>query len=340
MSHELNVSTTIPNLPKSTILSLDFANVQNTLVLGSINFDGALDIYNLGMSSQYQNKTSSPARLCGTSFPTPCSSMRIDSANRVCYVGMGDGKIAIWNIATNQTTQLGEHLDICNNVRWLPQYNILVSSGLDGFVKYWDPRTSQAQGQISLKAPIVAMDASGNTIISGCNDRSLQLIDLRNPMAIASTPKYDLEHHIVSLTAMHNNEGFVYSSYEGRARVEFLNNPQSSFPFRSHRGNAGNLSNTTYPFSSMACHPQTNILATAGCDGTINLWDFYSRKKRSHSPSYGTSISACAFSPEGQILAYAIGYNYYGGAQKPAWIKDNYQIVISGLTSADLKVVK
>lgn len=351
MSHNLATSATIGDLPKSPILSLDFANIQNSLYLGSINFEGAINLYNVGYPNQYEQKCAPPQRVAGVQLPGPCSSLRLDGPNRVGYISMGDGKVVMWSIDTNQLTPIGEHLDICNNVRWCPQYNVLVTSGMDGFIKYWDPRTSKAQGQIQFSAPLVAMDTSDGLIVCGTNTRKLHIIDIRNPLAIASEPKYKLDHHLGCLCAMKNNEGYVYSTYEGRAQVEVLRSEEACFPFRAHRASvvvggsnatSSDANNASFPFSHMTCHTQTNILATAGCDGTINLWDFYGRKKRSHTSTvYNTSISTCAFSPEGKLLVYATGYNYYAGAQLPPWVKDQPSAIhIAPLTAVDLKVTK
>ncbi len=80
-----------------------------------------------------------------------------------------------------------------------------------------------------------------------------------------------------------------------------------------HRDN-----NDIYAVNSMAFHPQFGTFATAGSDGTYNVWDKDSqqRLKAQNKCTYGTSpapIPCGNFNKDGSIYAYAVSYDWSKG---------------------------
>lgn len=50
-----------------------------------------------------------------------------------------------------------------------------------------------------------------------------------------------------------------------------------------------------------------------GCDGIVNIWDGFNRKRLAQLSKYPTSISSLAFSEDGNQLAIASSYMYERG---------------------------
>jgi hypothetical protein len=56
-----------------------------------------------------------------------------------------------------------------------------------------------------------------------------------------------------------------------------------------------------------------NTFATFGGDGCIVTWNKDNKAKYRASPKYDHSLTAGAFSDDGKLLAFAIGYDYASG---------------------------
>lgn len=60
----------------------------------------------------------------------------------------------------------------------------------------------------------------------------------------------------------------------------------------------------------MAFHPTYGTLATAGGDGSFQIWDKDSKQRLKSSVNLGGPINAIAFSKHSDILIYAVGYDW------------------------------
>lgn len=64
----------------------------------------------------------------------------------------------------------------------------------------------------------------------------------------------------------------------------------------------------------MQFHPiYTTTFTTAGADGTFHFWDRVAHARLKGYPSAGGSITTTAFSRDGAMLAYAVGYDWSQG---------------------------
>lgn len=67
----------------------------------------------------------------------------------------------------------------------------------------------------------------------------------------------------------------------------------------------------------MSYHPtKANLVATAGGDGHFTFWDVMKRSRIRHFGDAGGAISAAAFSRDGSMYAYAVGYDWAMGHAK------------------------
>ena len=65
--------------------------------------------------------------------------------------------------------------------------------------------------------------------------------------------------------------------------------------------------------NDIAFHPTHNTLVTVGSDGRFSFWDKDARTKIKTSEQFPLPLTSCAFSHDGKILAYAIGYDWSKG---------------------------
>lgn len=107
-------------------------------------------------------------------------------------------------------------------------------------------------------------------------------------------------------------EGYALGSIEGRVAIQYVNpvNPKDNFTFKCHRttGTAGYQD--IFAVNDIAFHPVHGTLVTVGSDGTFSFWDKDARTKLKSSETMDQSITKCAFNNNGQIFAYAVGYDW------------------------------
>lgn len=106
--------------------------------------------------------------------------------------------------------------------------------------------------------------------------------------------------------------GYALGSIEGRVAIQWINpiNPKDNFTFKCHRVNGTSNYQDIYAVNDIAFHPIHGTLATVGSDGTFSFWDKDARTKLKGSESMEQPITTCAFNANGQIFAYAVGYDW------------------------------
>lgn len=62
--------------------------------------------------------------------------------------------------------------------------------------------------------------------------------------------------------------------------------------------------------NDIAFHPSYGTLATVGSDGRISFWDKDARTKLKTSDPLPAPVTRCVIHPSGQMMAYAIGYDW------------------------------
>lgn len=114
-------------------------------------------------------------------------------------------------------------------------------------------------------------------------------------------------------------------SIEGRVAIQYVNpiNPKDNFTFKCHRSSGTTGYQDIYAINDIAFHPIHGTLVTVGSDGTFSFWDKDARTKLKSSETMDQSVTKCSFNSNGQIFAYAVGYDwskgheYYNPAKKP-----------------------
>lgn len=109
--------------------------------------------------------------------------------------------------------------------------------------------------------------------------------------------------------------GYALGSIEGRVAIQYVNpvTTKDNFTFKCHRVNGQSGYQDIYAVNDIAFHPVHGTLATVGSDGTFSFWDKDARTKLKSSETMEQSITKCCFNANGQIFAYAVGYDWSKG---------------------------
>ena len=105
--------------------------------------------------------------------------------------------------------------------------------------------------------------------------------------------------------------GFVSASIEGRVGVDMFDPDvevqRQKYAFKCHRS-VKNGTDVVYPIHQLSFHKTTKMLATAGGDGLVSIWNIKTRKCVRHWPRYPGPITAFAFDQHGTKAAVAVSH--------------------------------
>ncbi len=180
-------------------------------------------------------------------------------------------------------------------------------------MKYWDPRQntlSNAQATIRLPERVYCMDVRGVLLVVGTAERHLCVYDIRKPNAAYREFDSPLKFQSRCLSIFPDKSGFALGSIEGRVAISHIEQKdiKKNFAFKCHRH--GNNGTEVYAVNSIAFHDRFGTFATAGSDGGYVFWDKDSKQRLKLFNRMPQAITASNFNKEGNIYAYAVGYDW------------------------------
>ena len=107
-------------------------------------------------------------------------------------------------------------------------------------------------------------------------------------------------------------EGFAVGSIEGRVGIQHLldKDKDKNFAFKCHREDAN-----VYSVNAIHFHNTFGTFATCGSDGTYVFWDKDSKQRLKLFAKLNNAITAAAFNQQGNVFAYAVGYDWSKGIE-------------------------
>lgn len=215
----------------------------------------------------------------------------------------------MYDVATGQTTQVGQHEEAVKCMKFLDQgQNILASGSWDKKINYYDLRSPQPIGTAQLPERCYALDTAGNLLVAGTADRHILLFDLNNPTNIFKSINSPLKWQTRSIACFPDSKGFAVGSIEGRVAIQHVDDKDTArnFSFKCHRDDQKNV----YAVNALSFHPVYGTFSTAGADGTISFWDKDSKQRLKSFPNMGGTIASTTFNRNGTIFAYAVSYDW------------------------------
>jgi len=221
---------------------------------------------------------------------------------------------------------------VIRNCRYIDDKSILVTSGWDGTIKMWDLRSQQPTAVISrqvLTDRVHAMDVAFPYLVASTGDRKVHMFNLaQNPTTpFRSIPSpLTLQTRALSCMKHPGDVGYVIGSAEGRCAVRFcdanLDASKKKFSFKCHRtdqtGRSTNEGKVVYPVNSLDWYTDgqfSGCFATAGGDGSWSVWDKNKMSRPHEQSGLGLPVTAVKWSPNGLVLAYALGNDWAKGVQ-------------------------
>lgn len=264
--------------------------------------------------------------------PVLCSAWSADGS--VVFAGGCNNGITMWNLASNQQQQVGQHAAPIRHCFFVQQLNMLVTGSWDKTLKYWDLRSPNPVHTQQLPERVYAMDCLHPLLVVGTADRSIQVYNLAQPQQPYKQLASPLKYQTRCIKCFPDTCGYLIGSVEGRVAVHHVEDSLQSknFTFKCHRDG-----NDVYAVNAMSFHPGFGTFVTAGSDGAYNFWDKDSKQRLKAMAKSTMPIPCGTFNREGNIFAYAVSYDWSRGAAEynPATAK-NY-ILLHSVQESEVK---
>lgn len=317
-----NNDVVVSDPPNDGITSLRFSppalNPRNYLV--ATTWDNEVRLWEV-----HPNGTTQALGMTRHDGPALCSAWKADGSR--VFSGGADKVCKMWDPQSNASQTVAVHDAPIRHCHYVEDAQLgspfLMTASWDRTLKYWDVRapTGSPMGTVQLPERCYAMDVKGALAVVGTAEREVLWFDLRNPLQPAERKQSPLRYQTRSVAVFADRMCFAISSVEGRCGIEYLRDGASkSFAFKCHRvdGGAGGQERIT-SVNAVAAYPSedpayVDVLATAGGDGRVNIWNKAAKVKTKGLKEVGEPITAMEFNATGSILGYAVSYDWSRGA--------------------------
>lgn len=135
--------------------------------------------------------------------------------------GGADNAGRLYDMTTGQSQQIAQHTEPIKSILYLNQ-NMVATGSWDKTIKYWDMRTPQPVGTITLSERLYSMDSHDSLLVAGTADRMMTLINLNSPMSVYKTEVSPLKMQTRKVACFTVGKGYAVSSIEGRVGIQYL----------------------------------------------------------------------------------------------------------------------
>ncbi len=218
--------------------------------------------------------------------------------------GSGDGTVRLWKTSDieNWTTiaehqgPFTEHTDIVLSLTFSADSKVLASGSRDGVIRFWDPDTGNSKGNIGDgfgDPPVLSLAFSPIktefVLATARADNAIRLWNLNEGRL-----QHTLTGHTDIITSLaFSTDGSALASASADSTVKVWNTNIGGDPLHTLEGHTDWVNSVAF---------NTTMLATAGFDNTVFLWEADAKNRLHTLDAHINSVEAVAFSADGKTL--------------------------------------
>jgi len=248
-------------------------------------------------------------------------------------------KVIRYNIERKTEETIGGHDEAVRCLVRNKEHNFIISGSWDQEISIWDPRQRKRVVSRPQNERVYAMDTVDNTVVVGTAQRKFLIWDLRNWDVCQQKRESNLKYQTRAVKCFPNGIGFVVGSIEGRVAVEYFDPSAEAqkkrYAFKCHRQKADDIENI-HPVNAIAFHQKYQTFATGGSDGFVSTWDGFNKKRLCIYHRYPTTISALAFTDNGDKLAIGSSFLEESQVESGVYVPEP-QIYIRNMDDSEIK---
>ncbi len=231
--------------------------------------------------------------------------MSVSPDGRILAIGMVDGSIRLWDLATRMKTVTlrsrlhlrAGHAALTKTMVYSGDGALLATGHLDGMIYLWRPDSGlELETNLRHEGAVSGLGFSpdGGTLVSGGMDAAIKMWDME--AVVAGEARRLLRRQPAPITSLTLDAG-------GRTVIS----GHSNRSLRVHEVANGRLEATVHgqpsPPSVLTIEPTDNTVITGGRDGDIRRVSLESRRQVGLFEGHGRMISSLALFPDGRRLA-------------------------------------
>ncbi|MCB0061665.1 MAG: WD40 repeat domain-containing protein, partial [Caldilineaceae bacterium] len=225
---------------------------------------------------------------------------------RLLASGSNSGNVRLWDVDTGELlTVLHQHQQLVWLLAFSPDNRILATGSSDQTICLWDSTSGQLQRTLQgqpTEISALAIHPTGRWLASGGADRRVHLWDLSD--AQQPRPQQSLTDHTGWIRALaFEPQGHLLASagYDRMIHLWEMIVTPDSVPANKMRL-VRTLHGHDAPIEAVAFHPDAKLLASAGWDKAIHLWDVETGVLLHILRGHERVVWSLAFSRDGRYL--------------------------------------
>ncbi|KAH8401125.1 hypothetical protein KR009_003167, partial [Drosophila setifemur] len=306
--------------PKDTVTSLEFTSKTCSFVgLCAASWDDTIRLWDVQMASG----EATPMVMKNLSHTAFSTTWNPDGTK--IYLGDCMGKVFVWDLASEKMSELGSHAKGVKSCHLVTgnQSSYLMTASWDKTVKFWDPRTAVEAASMDMPERCYAADLCHPLAVVACADGTIVAISLETGPVERDrfvAPRYGTLSNQVRSVAIYKGSGerpvgWALGRNDGRVCFQHLMNKTSrdfTLKCHVHVDLVANMQDT-YPVHDVRFHPVHQTMASVGSEGQYQFWDPSTRCKILQGPTFDQPLTKCSISGDGELMAYALGYDWAKG---------------------------
>jgi len=272
-----------------------------------------------------------------------------DDATKI-FGGCINGSVKVLDVSAGKHMNVGVHDNSVKSVYWIPKANLVMSLSFDKSMRFWDCRQQNPAAAIDLGQKVFCSDFLFPYVAVGLSDEKMIFLDLNNLQNLQNN-KLDYfdsplgkGSQITALSFWSDLGGIGVGTHDGRVNVsKFMQDskgqikldPKITFKSKKYGDNVPTSKQTVYPVHDVGFHSgNKGFIFTAGGDGSVTYWDFVKKDRIVQYDYLGCPVTRTKMSPDGLLMAYALGYDWSLGIQ--GYMSCNTRVCVHVMKESDL----